>query len=439
MAGGTGTCFDTASPWAQSTLHGPVLRADDISLGVCVSDGLVVNMTAQSASGRVAVAAGQRHVIGVVASRGEPLMLSTAADVDDGLDRTIDVWRNSSNQFEYSGPWQETVQRSVLILKMLIHNPTGSIAAAATTSLPERYAGGKNWDYRFASGARRCLHTVSVAPLRYPRGNPRRAQLAAAHRASHGPHMDVFFKLDGSEPPPVQKYEAPGWRGIGPVVTGNRAERQMQLSIFADLFDTVRLYVDNGHVLDTETAHLLTGFADQACDAWRRRDAGMWELPQQEHYTSSKIGCWQALRCAVHLAESGQIPGDSERWANEAERISDWVLQHCWSDSIKAFEWYPGSGQLDASILLHAGSGFDRGPQLSATPLDALKRELGERLLYRFSGAREDGEGAFLASLLGGVGPASRRALRRSPRTDGHSRRADQRCRRARRNGRSQR
>jgi GH15 family glucan-1,4-alpha-glucosidase len=392
-----GTCFDTASPWAQSTLHGPVLRADDVSLGVCVSDGLEVNMTAQSAWGRVTVAAGQRHVIGVVASRGEPLMLSTAADVDDGLDRTIDVWRNWSNQFDYNGPWQETVQRSVLILKMLMHNPTGSIAAAATTSLPERYAGGKNWDYRFA-WVRDAAYTLS-ALRRFGIREETHAALSWLLRTAraHGPHMDVFYKLDGSEPAPVQKYETPGWRGIGPVVIGNRAERQMQLSIFADLFDTVRLYVDNGHVLDTETAHLLTGFADQACDAWRRRDAGMWELPQQEHYTSSKIGCWQALRCAVQLAESGQIPGDSERWANEAERISDWVFQHCWSDSIEAFEWYPGSGQLDASILLHAGSGFDRGPRMSAT-IDALKRELGEGpLLYRFSGAREDGEGAFLA------------------------------------------
>ncbi len=46
------------------------------------------------------------------------------------------------------------------------------------------------------------------------------------------------------------------------MVTGNRADEQLQLSVFADLFDTVRLYADSGHVLDTETG-LLTGFADQ--------------------------------------------------------------------------------------------------------------------------------------------------------------------------------
>jgi GH15 family glucan-1,4-alpha-glucosidase len=155
--------------------------------------------------------------------------------------------------------------------------------------------------------------------------------------------------------------------------------------------------VDGGHALDTQTGHLLTDFADQACDAWRHRDAGMWELPRREHYTSSKIGCWQALRCAVHLAELGQIPGDPKRWAAEADRIADWVQQHCWSENLQSYEWYPDSGLLDASILLHAGSGFDDGRRMSAT-VDALRTGLGTGpLLHRYSGAQDEGEGAFVA------------------------------------------
>ena len=68
-----------------------------------------------------------------------------------------------------------------------------------------------------------------------------------------------------------------------------------------------------------------------------------------------------------------------------------------WSDELGAYEWYPGSGKLDASVLLHAGTGFDRGPRMSST-IDALCRRLGYRpLLYRYSGAREEGEGAFVA------------------------------------------
>ncbi|WP_308161524.1 glycoside hydrolase family 15 protein [Mycolicibacterium goodii] len=392
-----GTCFNTVAPWARATQHGKVLRVGELTLGVSVSDGLDVDVTDQALHGTFTVRAGERRMVGVTASHGEPLMLSSATDIDVDLDRTIEVWQSWSGQFDCTGPWNEAVQRSVLILKLLFQHPSGAIAAAATTSLPERYAGDKNWDYRYA-WIRDTAYTLAVLRRFGIRSETHAAVswlLRSARR--HDRRFGVFYRLDGSAPDPIREYEMTGWRGIGPVVTGNRADDQLQLSVFADLFDTVRLYADSGHVLDTETGHLLTGFADRACDAWRQRDAGMWELPRYEHYTSSKIGCWQALRCAVHLAEVGQMPGDPERWAREAERIRDWVHTHCWSDRLGSYEWYPGSGLLDASILLRAGSGFDRGPRMSAT-IDALTKDLGDGpLLYRFSGAREEGEGAFVA------------------------------------------
>ena len=218
--------------------------------------------------------------------------------------------------------------------------------------------------------------------------------LRTIHR--HGPEMQVFYRLDGELPAPQEFPEVPGWRGIGPVVVGNAAVDQLQLSVFGDVFDMVRLYVDHGHVLDAGTGRLLAGLADRACDVWRHRDAGLWELPRQEHYTSSKLSCWQALRCADHLARMGQIPGDPARWASEAERIARWVHEHCWSDGRGAFTWYPGTDELDTSILLHAGSGFDVGPRMSST-IDALRAELGAGpLLYRYTGAAKE-EAAFVA------------------------------------------
>jgi GH15 family glucan-1,4-alpha-glucosidase len=57
---------------------------------------------------------------------------------------------------------------------------------------------------------------------------------------------------------------------------------------------------------------------------------------------------------------------------------------------------YPGSDELDTSVLLHASSGFDRGDRMSKS-IDAMREELGRGpMLYRYSGADSE-EGAFVA------------------------------------------
>lgn len=392
-----GTCFNTGAPWVRETAHGTVLRVDGVTMTVRLIGATCDELTDQAMSGSLTTAAGSRHLVAVAASAGQPLHIPAAPDVDAGIERTIGNWQRWSAQFGSTGDWDDAVRRSALILKLLIHEPSGSVAAAATTSLPENRVGGKNWDYRFA-WIRDTAYTLK-ALFRF--GLREETQSAVAWLLDtierHGPRMHVFYGLDGGLPTTEpDEPEMPGWCGIGPVVLGNAAGTQIQLSVFGDLFDTVRLYVDHGHVLNSAIGRQLAAIADMACDAWRQRDAGLWELARQEHYTSSKLSCWQALCAAVHLAEMGQIPGDAARWRGEAARISAWVHENCWSERRQSYVWYPGTEDLDASVLLHAGSGFDTGTRMSAT-IDALRAELGTGpLLHRYSGAAGE-EGSFVA------------------------------------------
>ena len=75
--------------------------------------------------------------------------LPTAIDPFEALERTEAFWRDWSKRSPDVGPWTEEVRRSLITLKALTYAPTGGIVAAATTSLPERLGGVRNWDYRY--------------------------------------------------------------------------------------------------------------------------------------------------------------------------------------------------------------------------------------------------------------------------------------------------
>ncbi|MCZ4077781.1 glycoside hydrolase family 15 protein [Rhodococcus sp. H36-A4] len=402
-----GTMMGKASPWAYDTSHGTVLRVDGVTLAVRTLEADDVTVEEQNIHGVFTTSAGSRHLVGLAGTENEPLHIPDPREVDEGVDRTIANWRAWTEKFQFDGPWAAHVARSALALKLLIHSPSGAIAAAATTSLPENPAGGKNWDYRYA-WVRDTAYTLR-ALIRFGLREEVHAAVAWLLKVirANGPLVNVFYTLGGELPGGTEQPDVPGWRGIGPVVNGNRAADQLQLSIFGDLFSIIRLYVDAGNVLDASTGRLLATIADQTCDSWQQRDAGIWELEDEQHFTSSKLGCWQALDCAVYLAEDGQIPGIPDRWRAERERIRAYIEEKCWSDERQSYMAYPGAEGLDASVLLAAEMNFDRGERMSST-IDALGAELGAGpLLYRYTGVDAE-EATFVACAFWRVSALSR-------------------------------
>ncbi|CCQ14676.1 Glycosyl hydrolase, glucoamylase [Rhodococcus sp. AW25M09] len=391
-----GTMLGKASPWAYTTEHGTVLRVDGLTLAVRTLGIDDPQVETQNIHGVFSTEPGSRHALGVVGTENEPLHLPDPQKLDEGIDRTVLNWRMWSDECKYEGPWAEHVARSALALKLLLHSPSGAIAAAATTSLPENRTGGKNWDYRYA-WVRDAAYTIR-AMQRFGLREEVHAAVAWLLKVirANGPLVNVFYTLQGELPGGTEQPDVPGWREIGPVVNGNAAADQLQLMIFGDLFSIIRQYVDAGNILDAETGRLLASIADEACDSWQRKDAGIWELEDERHYTSSKLGCWQALDCAVHLAEAGEIPGIPDRWKAEKGRIRDYIETQCWSEERQAYLAYPGADGLDASVLLAAEMNFDRGERLSST-IDALGDELGAGpLMYRYSGVHKE-EATFVA------------------------------------------
>lgn len=67
-------------------------------------------------------------------------------EADRLLEDTVVFWRSWLRRSRYQGRYREVVERSALVLKLLVYQPTGALVAAPTTSLPESVGGGRNWD-----------------------------------------------------------------------------------------------------------------------------------------------------------------------------------------------------------------------------------------------------------------------------------------------------
>jgi GH15 family glucan-1,4-alpha-glucosidase len=392
-----GRRFDTADPWTELVQGAVAIHVGDQHVAVLSFDLGQPVLAPHHVGATFTTDAGSRGLLAVTSSDAEPLFLPERADLDHHLDRTISRWQEWSDWIRYQGPWRDEVLRSALALKLLLFSHTGAIAAAPTTSLPERIGGDKNWDYRYM-WVRDSSYTVDALMelgLHEETQSAVSFLLSAIRRSA--PDLHVFYTLRGEVPQDNEELEATGYRGSQPVRAGNGAATQTQLGTFGDFFDTMWRYARSGHQIDPPTGNMLAGLADRCCDIWHRPDSGIWELPDTRHYTISKMGCWVAVDRAVRLAEAGAIdPGRADRWRQVRQEIHDWVNRFCWSTAKKSYTFYAGTDDLDAATLLAAQTGFDRQERLAGT-IDAVNAELAVGpLIYRYTGMAKE-EGAFIA------------------------------------------
>lgn len=380
----------------------PVASAGSDAVAVCSWSAGDPECDRGSIGARFEALEGESAIIAVGAAHGEPLVLPARDDVETRLDRTAAFWRSWATRRAYEGPWRDAVVRSGLALKLLVHAPSGAIAAAATTSLPESIGGERNWDYRF-SWVRDSAFTLD-AFLRLgcsPEAEAFFWWLMHASRLTH-PTLQVLYRLDGGADAPETTLALEGYEGSRPVRIGNGAVSQRQLDVYGDLLQTVWLYAQAGNRLDREVGRKVAQLADLVCEIWQGPDSGIWEVRSEPvHFTHSKMMCWVSLDRAIALQRSGRIrAGNPGRWQREVEAIRDFVDSRCWSDAKRSYVRYAGSDELDASLLLAVLMGYvDPRSDRARGTVEAVRRELGNGpLLYRYTG--EDGlsgsEGFFL-------------------------------------------
>jgi GH15 family glucan-1,4-alpha-glucosidase len=349
----------------------------------------------------------------LVASTGEP---PGRAEAEREVERVSARWMDWAGRASYDGPWRDEVVRSALVLKLLTFTPTGAILAAPTTSLPERVGGDMNWDYRYA-WLRDGIYTMRALLLLGYEDEARAYfewQLDAIRPDL--PQPKPLYRLDGTSDGVEREVDLPGYRNSRPVRFGNAAVEQLQLDVYGHLLESASRLRGTTGFLPAGAGRELAALADFVAEAWRERDAGIWEVRESpHHFVQSKAMCWTALDRAAKLGAEGAIPAaNAARWRAEADAVRAWIEDEGWSEELRSYVRAPGlPDEVDASLLSLPLCAYSRpaDPRFLET-VDAVRRELGARgpLLYRTRAAREL-EGAFLTCsfwLVDALGRAGR-------------------------------
>ncbi|MGE7139098.1 glycoside hydrolase family 15 protein [Luteibacter sp. NPDC031894] len=319
------------------------------------------------------------------------------------LEATADAWRRWTRRSNYRGRWREHVDRSALVLKLLVSHEHGSIAAAGTFGLPEATGASRNWDYR-ASWMRDASFTVyAFMRLGYVDEAEHFRQWSEERfmELADGAALRVTYALDGSEALKESTLDhLAGYAGSRPVRIGNAARSQTQLDIFGELLDSIYLSNKYGRAISHAGWAHVKRLVDHVCAHWRDADEGMWEVRDKpRHFLHSRLMCWVALDRAVRLARKRSLPGTVVEWATERDRISDDIWTNFRHPEHGYFVQTKGGRDLDAAALMMPLVRF-----VSATDpvwlktLDAIGEQLtddGMVFRYRNADGLEGGEGAF--------------------------------------------
>ena len=277
---------------------------------------------------------------------------------------THEHWQHWADALRLPAVAPDLVRRSALLLKALCFGPSGAIAAAATTSLPEEMGGVRNWDYRYCWVRDAAFAATSLARLgSATEGLAYLDWLVALVARLEGPEqLRPLYALDGSTlGPEAVITELCGYAGSRPVRVGNAADHQVQLDVFGPVALLIDLLDHAGAPLTPAHLTLLEQLSHAVLRRWHEPDHGIWEERiAARHHTHSKVMCWLTLERTSALFARRGLAGH-EALDAVARHIRDDVLEHAWNPRVGAFTATYDGDALDAAALWVGLSGMVPG------------------------------------------------------------------------------
>jgi GH15 family glucan-1,4-alpha-glucosidase len=346
-----------------------------------------------------------QHIPFVLGHNASHLPRPEPVDAEAVVADTERFWTEWISDCRYTGPWADEVRHSLVVLKALTYAPTGGILAAATTSLPERLGGSRNWDYRY------CWLRDATFTLQALLGTGFVAEARAWRewlvRTVAGDPADLqsMYGLDGRRLPEHELPWLPGYEQSGPVRTGNSAAGQFQLDVWGEVLDGLHLAREAGLSTDNSAWDVQRTLLDYLESKWDEPDNGLWEMRgRRRHFVHSKVMAWAGVDRAVRAVEHHDLDGPLDKWRALRDDIHADVCTNGYDAVRNTFIQSYGSDALDAALLLIPRVGFLPGndPRVIGT-VDAVQAALcRDGFLLRYDPDKsddglEEGEGFFLA------------------------------------------
>ncbi len=321
--------------------------------------------------------------------------------VRDHFDKTADFWRNWISQCTFSGRWRHIVNRSALVLKLLISRKYGSIVAAPTFGLPEQVGGERNWDYRYTWIRDAAFTFDAFLSLGFRSegeafGMWMQDRLAGHDSSSPSP-LQIMYRISGKKD--LDEFSLDhlqGYRESKPVRIGNGAGTQFQLDIYGEMLNAIYMAYKTRDGIPYDRWKLIHDLVEWVGENWMRPDQGIWEVrggPQ--NFLHSRLRCWVAIDRALRLSQLFSLPAPREHWEKLRSDIYEDIFQNFWNPDLKAFTATEHGDWTDASALLMPIAGIISSvdPRWLST-LKKIEEVLAEdTLVYRYDSSLNSSDG----------------------------------------------
>jgi trehalose-phosphatase len=293
---------------------------------------------------------------------------------------TKSYWSTWADRLVLPRRAESLVRRSAIVLKGLCYAPTGGIAAAATTSLPEEIGGIRNWDYRYCWLRDAAMSAAALVKL----GSFGEAMsyldwtLAVLDRTNSPERLMPLYTVTGHEVGAEAEIgDLAGYAGSRPVRVGNAARGQVQLDVFGPIAELVWQLLLAEAPVSSEHWKLVEAMVHAVEARWHEPDHGIWEIRKpRRHHVHSKVMCWLAVDRGIKVSERF-LDRRRPAWEDLRQRIADDILTHAWNDRVGAYTAAYEGDDLDAAALTIGLTGLVdcTDPKFQAT-IDAIDSQL---------------------------------------------------------------